>query len=214
MKVAEYRFDRAGPSHTMAYLVPAIERLAGSLIAPGARVLDLGCGAGWLAGWFADRGCQVVGVDPSDSGLRQAREHHPNVRFVQAQADESLLKNLGEPPFDLVVSTEVVEHVYAPRAWARACATSLRPGGRLVCSTPYHGWLKNVVVAVTNRFDAHVNPLWDGGHIKFWSPATLTRLVQEAGFGRVVWTGAGRAPLLWKSFVLSGALDERVASEP
>jgi 2-polyprenyl-3-methyl-5-hydroxy-6-metoxy-1,4-benzoquinol methylase len=39
-------------------------------------------------------------------------------------------------PFDLVLSTEVVEHCYAPRLWAAAAFTALRPGGLLIASTP------------------------------------------------------------------------------
>ena len=136
----------------------------------GLRWLDVGCGNGYLANWFAEKGCAVVGIDPSGSGMEQARRAYPRVRFEQLVADEHLLGKLGEPAFDLVVSTEVVEHLYAPREWAQGMFHCLRPGGRLVCTTPYHGFLKNVAIALTNKYDAHHNPLWDGGHIKFWSP--------------------------------------------
>jgi len=45
----------------------------------------------------------------------------------------------------------------------------LRPGGRLIISTPYHGNLKNPFIALSNKWDSHLSPPWDGGHIKLWS---------------------------------------------
>ena len=79
----------------------------------------------------------------------------------------------------------------------------LRPGGTLILSTPYHGYLKNFVLAATGGLDAHFTALWDGGHIKFWSYKTLTALLKEAQFEGFHFAGAGRLPWLWKSMVIS-----------
>ena len=124
--------------------------------------------------------------------------------FHQAPADPSELAQLNLPAFDAVLSTEVVEHVYSPRQWAAAAYASLKPGGVLICSTPYHGYLKNCALALSGKLDAHFTALWDGGHIKFWSRRTLTALLQEAGFQVVSFRGAGRWPWLWKSMLLVG----------
>lgn len=201
--VPDYGFLHSGAAHTMRVLIPAIQALAGPL-RPGTRVLDVGCGNGYLANWFAEQGCAVVGIDPSGSGMEQARRAYPKVRFEQLIADEHLLAKLSEPAFDLAVSTEVVEHLYTPRDWARGIFHCLRPGGRLVCTTPYHGYIKNVAIALTGKYDAHHNPLWDGGHIKFWSPATLGKLLSECGYRDVRWRGAGRLPYLWMGLVMTG----------
>ena len=81
---------------------------------------------------------------------------------------------------------------------------ALRPGGRFDCSTPYHGYLKNLVIALAGKWDVHANPLWDGGHIKLWSRNTLSQLLRETGFQNLHFRGAGRAPYLWMSMVMSG----------
>jgi 2-polyprenyl-6-hydroxyphenyl methylase/3-demethylubiquinone-9 3-methyltransferase len=201
--VPDYGFAHSGAAHTMAYLIPAIRSMVGPFT-QGTRVLDVGCGNGYLANWFADQGCSVVGIDPSGSGMDQARKAYPRVRFEQLIADEHLLEKLAEPAFDLVVSTEVVEHLYSPRDWARGIRHCLRPGGRLVCTTPYHGYIKNIAIAVAGKYDSHHNPLWDGGHIKFWSPATLSRLLTECGYEGIRWRGAGRVPGLWMGLVMTG----------
>jgi 2-polyprenyl-6-hydroxyphenyl methylase/3-demethylubiquinone-9 3-methyltransferase len=110
-----------------------------------------------------------------------------------------------------VISTEVVEHVFLPRLFATNCYRFLKPGGRLVISTPYHGYAKNLLLAASGKLDAHFTALWDYGHIKFWSRDTLTRLLREAGFQVDGFHGAGRFPFLWKSMVLAASkpLDRR-----
>jgi 2-polyprenyl-6-hydroxyphenyl methylase/3-demethylubiquinone-9 3-methyltransferase len=197
----DYGFHSADDPHTMRYLLPPLLELSGSLT-PQTRVLDVGCGNGAFAGRYLAKGCRVVGIDLGESGLAVARKQYPKARFELLPADEQILERLGEEPFDVVISTEVVEHVYAPRSYAAGCFAALRPGGRFVLTTPYHGFLKNVAIAVSGKFDAHVNPLWDGGHIKFWSRDTLTQLLTEVGFQDVDFRGAGRLPYLWMSMVL------------
>jgi 2-polyprenyl-3-methyl-5-hydroxy-6-metoxy-1,4-benzoquinol methylase len=166
-------------------------------------VLDLGCGNGYWAGQFAEKGCDVVGVDPSESGIAIARQAHPGVRFEVLGASEDLLDRLAERPFDLVVSTEVVEHLYDPHAWAIGAYRALRPGGKLIASTPYHGLLKDIAIAVADKSDLHYDALRVGGHIKFFSNRTLTKLLTGAGFSDMQFIGTGRLPYMWKSVVFA-----------
>jgi 2-polyprenyl-6-hydroxyphenyl methylase/3-demethylubiquinone-9 3-methyltransferase len=119
-------------------------------------------------------------------------------------ADANILDRLGCEPFDLVISTEVVEHLYAPRAYVAGCYKAVRPGGRFICSTPYHGYLKNLAIALFDGWDRHANPLWDGGHIKLWSYDTLGKLLRETGFTNLQFRGAGRVPFLWMTMLMSG----------
>ncbi len=68
-------------------------------------------------------------------------------------------------------------------------------------STPDHGYLKNLVLAVTGKMDAHFHALWDHGHIKFRSIPTLTTLLTEAGFETPRFERVGRVPPLAKSMI-------------
>ena len=74
------------------------------------------------------------------------------------------------------------------------------PGGAII-STPYHGYLKNLALAVTGQMDAHFTALWDHGHIKFWSIPTLTQLITETGFTNIRFRRVGRIPALAKSMI-------------
>jgi 2-polyprenyl-6-hydroxyphenyl methylase/3-demethylubiquinone-9 3-methyltransferase len=69
-------------------------------------------------------------------------------------------------------------------------------------STPYHGYWKNLALALTNKFDAHWHPLRDFGHVKFFSRATLSQLASEAGFSVTDFLRVGRIPVLACSMIL------------
>ena len=174
-------------------------------------MLDVGCGNGFTAGQFLAHGCTVVGIDLSESGIKLARESYPRARFEVLGADDHVLENLNEYPFDLVISTEVIEHLYAPRTYVRGCFEALKPGGRFICTTPYHGYLKNLLISVAGRWDTHASPLWDGGHIKLWSLRSLSSLLSETGFQQLRFSGAGRLPFLWMTMVVSASRPSQTA---
>jgi 2-polyprenyl-6-hydroxyphenyl methylase/3-demethylubiquinone-9 3-methyltransferase len=61
--------------------------------------------------------------------------------------------------------------------------------------------LKNIAIAASNSFDKHMNPLWDHGHIKFWSRRTLALLLEESGFVDISFFRVGRIPAFAKSMI-------------
>src|SRR5215204_1982776 len=160
-------------------------------------ICDLGCGNGHITGRLAALGYQVTGVDASASGIQIARRAYPGVEFVEALIDRNL--SLGK--FDLVISSDVIEHSYRPSDLLEATTSQLKPGGHVLLGTPYHGYLKNLVLAATGKMDAHFSALHDGGHIKFFSVRTLSQLMRSHGFEDLRFTFYGRAPLLWKNMI-------------
>ena len=185
------------------YVLPALLKLS-AVIPAGSRLLDVGCGNGSIAGIFAKLGYQVVGIDMAEKGIAIARQACPAGRFEVLPADRNILRNLGEDPFDLVYSSEVIEHLYDPKSFLEGCFTATREGGRFIVTTPYHGYLKNLALSVMDKWDHHHNPLFDGGHIKFFSRRTLMQAMLEAGFTQLEFAGAGRMPYLWASMLISG----------
>ena len=96
----------------------------------------------------------------------------------------------------------VIEHLYSPRDLSQCAFKLLKPGGMLIVTTPYNGYLKNLAIAGAGLMDRHWTALWDGGHIKFWSWKTMRCLLAETGFIAPEFHGAGRLPFLWKSMVV------------
>lgn len=184
------------------YLFPVLRRLLGSLRLPASRkrLLDIGCGNGSVTARLAALGWSVVGVDPSSQGIALARKEHPAVEFHQMSAYEDLRARLGT--FPVAISLEVVEHLYSPREYVRRAFEVLDDGGTLIVSTPYHGYWKNLLLAVTGRLDRHFTALWDHGHIKFWSIATLSSLLEEGDFQVERVLRVGRVPVVAKSMLL------------
>lgn len=199
----EYGYRDAGESHMHSIFMPKILEII-KKCAPGCRILDVGCGNGSTCGELLQQGFNVTGVDLSQEGIEIARAAYPEGRFEVLPAGSNMLEELGCEPFDVLISTEVVEHLYFPRSWAKGCFSALRPGGLLICTTPYHGYLKNLALSIAGKWDTHASPLWDGGHIKLWSKATLSRLLTEAGFEQLQFHGVGRVPFLWMTMVMTG----------
>ena len=168
-------------------------------------ICDLGCGNGYLAGRLGTHGFSVVGIDASDTYLQFAREHNSSdrVSFIQGLIDTELARRLlsSHAPFDLVVSSDVIEHIYDPLEFLKAAFAVLRPGGTAVIGTPYHGYLKNVAISLTGKWDVHHSVHWHGGHIKFFSVASLANLMTQAGFGAPRFYFYGRFPGFWKNMI-------------
>ncbi len=199
--VGEYEFDSAEHSESHDYLIPSLDKLTAG-IQPGAIVLDFGCGNGSLIASFQPRGWRLYGVEISQSGINHCRKSYPFVDFSVGDVAE---ENFSHPLIgqcDVVISTEVVEHLMLPRRFAKNCFSLLKPGGLLIVSTPYHGYLKNLILALTGKLESHFHALWDYGHIKFWSRKSLSHLLEEAGFVVTGFSGSGRWPYLWKSMLI------------
>lgn len=186
-----------GEGSAHPYLIPALD-LALSGLTPPARIFELGCGNGAVAHRLASKGFEVVGVDTSVTGIEIA-QGRGGAQIEVGSAYDNLSARYGR--FDAVVSLEVVEHLYAPRLFAATVRDLLAPNGRAVISTPYHGYWKVLAIAALGRYDAHHDPLWDVGHIKFFSAATLTKLFAEVGLHPIQIDRVGRVSTFAKSMV-------------
>jgi 2-polyprenyl-3-methyl-5-hydroxy-6-metoxy-1,4-benzoquinol methylase len=196
-------FHRTGfHSQSHSYLKPVVDRFVAD-IPQGSTVLDLGCGNGSFLSFYRGRGWKLFGTDFSTSGIEAATQSYPDIQFVLTDAQscvEVLRDKLGAA--DLIISTEVIEHLYDPLAFVAQAYELLKPGGRFVLSTPYHGYLKNIVLAGAGKWDKHHHPQRVHGHIKFFSVATLYRILKDAHFENMEMEGVGRFPYLWKSMVV------------
>ncbi len=96
------------------------------------RICDLGCGNGWLTNILASFG-PALGVDLSDAAVEAASAKYPSAEFRCADIQNW---NYPEEAFDVVVSQEVLEHVEDQPRYLSIANGLLRPGGRLILTTP------------------------------------------------------------------------------
>lgn len=103
----------------------------------GARALDVGCGGGLLSEALARAGADVTAIDLAPAVLEVARLHLHESGLSVDYREISVESIAAERPaaFDVVTCMEMLEHVPDPASVIRACATLLKPGGKLFLST-------------------------------------------------------------------------------
>lgn len=113
-----------------------IMRMIGRYGPRAGRACDVGCGAGGLLKLLSAR-FEAVGVDLSPLALAYCAKR--GLKAVEGGLPDRL--PLEDRAFDVVVASEVVEHVKEDRASVERLCALLRPGGVLVCTAPAHPWL-------------------------------------------------------------------------
>ena len=162
-------------------------------------VFELGCGNGHIVKRLVANGYHVTAIESSESGAALAKTLCPSARIETCSVYEDLAARFEQ--FDAIVSVEVVEHLYDPKLFAQRCFEVLKPGGVALISTPYHGYLKNLAIAIAGKWDSHHDPLWHHGHIKFFSRTNLTQLFSAQGLTLRTFERLGRVPVLAKSML-------------
>ena len=158
-----YRYDDNNLNASHDYLLPAVKAILANQRPSCQRVFELGCGNGSVANALSTLGIEVTGIDASEEGIAQAHQSYPDLNLHLGSAYDDLRNQFGQ--FPVVISLEVVEHLYFPRKFAKTIYNLLEVGGTAIVSTPYHGYWKNLVMALTGTMDAHFTALWDHGHI-------------------------------------------------
>lgn len=106
------------------------------------QILDFGCGRGWLSNALSAFG-KVTGVDLSPESVKRAQEVFPLVRFLALDASIPAENQLPVLSFDLIVSSEVIEHIENQEAYVRNIQKLLKPGGYLLLTTPNGTWFNH-----------------------------------------------------------------------
>jgi ubiquinone/menaquinone biosynthesis C-methylase UbiE len=145
---------------------------------PKAVVLDYGCGDGEIIKELAaiNPGACYIGADVSDTALARARTSLPDVSFHRIEREQQV--PVPSASIDFIFCSEVIEHIYDTEAAFAEFARLLRPGGRVLITTPYHGLVKNLLL-VSLAFDRHFDP--KGPHVRFFSKRALFRCLRQAG---------------------------------
>jgi 2-polyprenyl-6-hydroxyphenyl methylase/3-demethylubiquinone-9 3-methyltransferase len=111
-------------------------------ISRGGRVLDLGCGGGYVSTALSDAGYEVVGIDPSTKAIRAASQAGDGV-FAVAHGEQL---PFPAESFHAVICSEVLEHVISPARVLSESARVLTPGGTLLFSGPNRTWMSRLLL--------------------------------------------------------------------
>jgi 2-polyprenyl-3-methyl-5-hydroxy-6-metoxy-1,4-benzoquinol methylase len=155
------------------------------------RVLDVGCSPGHLSMALVKAGFDVQGLDLNPIWLEKyAPGWAERLRITHTNLEQDPLPFPGDS-FDLVIFTEVLEHIAItdPTVILREIRRVLRPGGRMLLSTPNVANLSNVVALIQGENVFWPPEIFYGSvdrHNREYVPAELLRLIERAGFSRHV----------------------------
>lgn len=151
-------------------------------LAGSQRLLEVGCGTGGFTMGAASRGYDATGLswDERNQAVAKRRASLAGVTDIDFPIGDA--RRLGEyrdlvEAFDVVVCFEVVEHILDDRKLFRDLYGCLKPGGRLLLTTP------NFLYHTTAKDIGPFRQVEDGGHVRRgYSPAMLCELCAESGF--------------------------------
>ncbi|MBN1586483.1 MAG: class I SAM-dependent methyltransferase [Candidatus Omnitrophica bacterium] len=155
-----------------SYKLRALEQARG--LKPG-RALDLGCGSGVMASRLKEMGHEVYGIDISSNAIQKLRER--GIEGQTANLEEAL--PLSDAEFDLVWCTELLEHVANPTALLTEIRRVLKPGGRLLLTTPNSAHIAYRLLHLLGKTCSEVQ---HSEHLRFFSAASLKTLLEQTGF--------------------------------
>lgn len=154
------------------------------------ELLDIGCGNGKMTKEISSQFKKTIGIDLSKEGIKQANKYsNKNLSFKNVD-----MKDLIEieKKFDFITSFEVIEHQYLPDLFLKNISKLLKINGYFLVSTPFHGYIKNLLISLLNKHDSHYNPMWRHGHIKFFSMKTFKKTLNNCGFKIIKHKFSGR----------------------
>lgn len=177
----------------IAWQYGRIFALAGVHDVRGLRVVDIGCGAGPGLRYLAARGAIVVGLDHSRYALETALQLSPASSVVLN--DSALGLPCQDGSADLLLLSELVEHISGVGPLLGECFRILRPGGRIIVTTPNLWDIRRALAPVMGR-------VWSGDtdptHVNLYTPTRLAADLRQAGFSDISWR-TGVKPAYWLS---------------
>lgn len=149
------------------------------LIGDARRVLDVGCSTGYLSERLRQRGATVVGIDVDERAVERAR---PFCEAVYVGDVESMELPFEPGEFDAIACGDVIEHLREPEAFLARMRPLLRPGGRLVVTTPnIANWAMRLGL-LFGRFRYTEWGILDRTHTRLFTRKTLEEALRAAGF--------------------------------
>jgi len=155
----------------------------------GQRILDIGCGEGFVAARLRARGNRVTGVDV----LERPRHREAMEQYLCCDLARDVpggLANLPAAGFDKILLLDVLEHLPRPELLLDACRGLLAPGGEALISVPNVANITVRLALLAGRFEYASRGILDRTHLRFYTRRSFRRFLEDNGY---------RAERLWMS---------------
>ncbi len=146
----------------------------------GGKVLDAGCGIGLITDFLPSQ-VEYVGADLNPNHIRYLREKKPDVRAYCMDIQKELPEEEG--PFDTIINLAVIEHLNDPESFLMNCQRLLKPGGRMVITTPTRlGERVRDILSIFGLLQRSKRGGKIQGHVNIFTLESIRDLMQECGF--------------------------------
>ncbi|MBK8946827.1 MAG: class I SAM-dependent methyltransferase [Ignavibacteriae bacterium] len=160
------------------------------------NVLDVGCGSAWVAKHFIDKNVKVVSLDLSLENVVKAKNNFPSQKHSQIIADSFHLP-FSEKSFDIVIASEIIEHVFNPEEFVNELFSVLKSNGKLIVTTPYKEKLRYYLCIHCNK----KTPVH--AHIHSFDEKILTNLIKSYEIKNINWETFGNKGLIFlRTYIL------------
>lgn len=107
------------------------------------KILNVGCGSGELSHLLTEKGHEVIGIDPNEQYIEIAQKQTRELNLKRCSFQVSSLENYpADELFDVVIATDVIEHIEDEQSALKKLVSLIKPNGFLVISVPAEGWLE------------------------------------------------------------------------
>ena len=151
----------------------------------GVRVLDVGCGAGLFSEGLARMGAEVIGIDPCIDNISAARMHAEgdgeleSLTYLLTTIEDHSQSLLDK--YDVVVASEVIEHVDNQELFLEKCSAVIKPSGSIFLTTENKTFLSWVVMILGAEYVLGLMPRGTHQWQKFIAPERISEVLAQAG---------------------------------
>lgn len=177
-----------------------------------AKVLEIGCASGYLTRDIKSKECLVIGVEKDKTSGENARRSCHKL-FIGDIEDIQIFNKISKYRFNQIVLADILEHLKDPETMLKRLVKLLKPGGEIIISIPNIAFLTVRLNLLLGRFDYTDSGIMDKTHLRFFTKASISKLVKNTGLKIVTLEGVTnltQLPLYFKLFSwISNILDIR-----
>ena len=143
------------------------------------KIIDIGCGNGYLGKVLKEKKAVVHGCDISNDAVNQAEKELD--KAFQFDVSSNNFKKI-EKKYDIIINTELIEHLLQPEKFLENLKKILKPDGFIVLTTPNFLMWSNRIKMFFGKFEYRETGFWDRGHIHFFTYYSLKKTLKNLGY--------------------------------
>jgi O-antigen biosynthesis protein len=155
------------------------------------KVLDIGCSSGYIAKELTRKNCSIIGIEVDETSAEAARKYCDEVVVADVETIKEL--HFPEKSFDVLIFSDVLEHLKRPDLVLMNFKKYLKPEGFAIASIPNIARFEYRTRMLLGKFTYEKGGIMNRGHLRFFTLKTAKELFESSGYtiGKIYYTGLG-----------------------